>query len=1409
MAVLLVFTGLPISAVAKKPSNAIDIGVDCLMSVFDLSKSQELVRINTKSIIDSEKVKDSNLMYGMTSGPLTYAEYYAGEDVMSYAKEAGQDISAGISEEISAGMLFKINLSGKISESVKTDYAKSTESYFNTFKVIHKVGVNKVQLDVPADYDEVRSILKDQFKTALLAADTESEINALYDLYGTHFIAAYSLGGWAEATTSTVNTSSSIKNELKDAFSSEAGAKASAGEYGAGLSIAFSLQNTISSTYNTSEYKTATYNKVYGGKGGLVFSDASQANTVYNNWVNTINPYDSTTTEIVVDNNLELVGIWDLLPAENTAQIAKMKQVFIDRLGQFNESFVNTFVYSNYAIDGVKKLSVDLLEDESGIDTEPNVPAGYIPISTVAQFKAIGTGSYPLNGKYILLNDLDFGNTSISPIGGTSGTSFTGIFDGNGFTLKNISSKVSGLTAVTYYYGLIGNNAGIIKNIILDNVKYNISTQNEAPIRFGEYSIGLICGNNSGTIEKCVVQNAEAKLETIAKNGKENTLKTALGGIAGTNNGNISFSAVLNSNLYLYNTLWTADNYSVNRAALGGFVGIVTDGSIQDCYTNNCYEYVYMHSGHMIIYITHKPDMYLYLGGFIGKISGTTARIKRCFSFNSICGWAAAASHGAGHNNSSHVHVYAYFGEFISHFDDGETSICSNCYYNSNNGNYGTYFNDGTNSTIATPAGIMFSASLIAMKNIFISNGWKMDENDIYPTFDVSQKSFSFVVACPNLFENVYPGDVLPDELKIYFVTSYPAYSVYEDITDNALIAYDFSEDKSGSIQVAYLKENTVYLGTVEIELSEIKLESVEVESLPAETEFQIGNAFSADGLVLKANYNNGSYAYVSDDLVTSFDNKVIESSGEKTVTVIYNTKETNYNISCYECKGTNTHTESAAVNENVVNATCTSGGSFEKAVYCSVCGKELRRDRLTTAALNHKWGAWTQTDAPLCLVDGEEQRVCLNDTSHIEKRKVAAIGHNYVGAVTKEPSCTEKGVMTYTCKNDASHYFTEDIDELDHTPDAEVMKDKIEATCTVDGSYNMVVYCATCGEELSATPYTIPAPGHTPGADATCTDDQTCTACGEVLTEKLGHDEIPHEAKAPTCTEIGWDAYVTCSRCDYTTYVEKSALGHAEENHDEQPATCTETGYTAGVYCTRCKTWLSGHEEIPIIDHDYKAVVTDPTCTEDGCTTYTCSVCGDTYTADETSATGHDWGEWTVRTPATAETEGEEVRTCGRCDKEEIRTIDKLPLPTELIIYKPYTIAKETADRFAVVSINTTVADILAASNGTDVLTATGEKAAATEKLATGMVLAIMDGETVVDSMEIAVLGDVNGDGAHTSVDARSALRASVGLDTVTAAQLTAAKVNGGTALVANDARDILRASVGLDEPKSWFEKF
>ena len=109
-------------------------------------------------------------------------------------------------------------------------------------------------------------------------------------------------------------------------------------------------------------------------------------------------------------------------------------------------------------------------------------------------------------------------------------------------------------------------------------------------------------------------------------------------------------------------------------------------------------------------------------------------------------------------------------------------------------------------------------------------------------------------------------------------------------------------------------------------------------------------------------------------------------------------------------------------------------------------------------------------------------------------------------------------------------------------------------------------------------------------GGTATCTAKAVCEACGGEYGEKdpNNHDLVQHAAKAPTCTEIGWDTYDRCIRCGYTT-----------------------------------------RKELPALNHDYQAVTVEPTCETDGYTIFTCSRCKDSYTADPTDQLGHKFGAW------------------------------------------------------------------------------------------------------------------------------------------------------------------------------------
>lgn len=68
---------------------------------------------------------------------------------------------------------------------------------------------------------------------------------------------------------------------------------------------------------------------------------------------------------------------------------------------------------------------------------------------------------------------------------------------------------------------------------------------------------------------------------------------------------------------------------------------------------------------------------------------------------------------------------------------------------------------------------------------------------------------------------------------------------------------------------------------------------------------------------------------------------------------------------------------------------------------------------------------------------------------------------------------------------------------------------------------------------------------------------------------------------------------------------------------------TCTETGLTEGQCCAACGKIYEAQQEIPALGHNEKAVVTEPTCADQGYTTYTCQTCKATRKADFTDPTG------------------------------------------------------------------------------------------------------------------------------------------------------------------------------------------
>ena len=180
-------------------------------------------------------------------------------------------------------------------------------------------------------------------------------------------------------------------------------------------------------------------------------------------------------------------------------------------------------------------------------------------------------------------------------------------------------------------------------------------------------------------------------------------------------------------------------------------------------------------------------------------------------------------------------------------------------------------------------------------------------------------------------------------------------------------------------------------------------------------------------------------------------------------------------------------------------------------------------------------------------------------------------------------------------------------------------------ATCIRPGT------CTTCGGRYDGGHDLVQHAAKAP----TCTEKgwdayETCSRCDYTTYAELpalNHDLVRHDAKAATCTEIGWNAYDTCKNCDYTTYAEVPALNHDLVQHAAKAPTCTEKGWNAYETCSRCDH--TTYAELPALNHDYQAVTVEPTCETDGYTVFTCSRCKDSYTADPTGKLGHQFGAW------------------------------------------------------------------------------------------------------------------------------------------------------------------------------------
>ena len=299
---------------------------------------------------------------------------------------------------------------------------------------------------------------------------------------------------------------------------------------------------------------------------------------------------------------------------------------------------------------------------------------------------------------------------------------------------------------------------------------------------------------------------------------------------------------------------------------------------------------------------------------------------------------------------------------------------------------------------------------------------------------------------------------------------------------------------------------------------------------------------------------------------------------------------------------------------EEVKAPTCTEKG-WSAYYTCSRCDYTAYQE---TDALDHDWNNWTSNG------NKTHTRTCKRDPSHTETEACSGVSCGGTGACSV---CG--GAYTEEHKYDESSWS---CDDAEHWRNCVYCHEKGEIA-----SHSFEMHVQTAATCVSKAVYA-----------------RVCSDCdyqgGNFIFGNINpdnHNLIPHAGKAATCTEKGWKAYNTCSRCDYSTYEELPALGHDPIPHTGKAATCTEPGWDAYDTCSRCD--YTTKVEIPALEHDYTEKVVKPTCEKVGYTLHTCKKCHDSYKDHQTKTLLHWYGEWT------SNGDGTHSATCKRKDCKHV----------------------------------------------------------------------------------------------------------------------------------------------------------
>jgi len=309
-------------------------------------------------------------------------------------------------------------------------------------------------------------------------------------------------------------------------------------------------------------------------------------------------------------------------------------------------------------------------------------------------------------------------------------------------------------------------------------------------------------------------------------------------------------------------------------------------------------------------------------------------------------------------------------------------------------------------------------------------------------------------------------------------------------------------------------------------------------------------------------------------------------------------------------------------------DATCWDFGYKHKD--CIVCGTTLEGMGIPPYA--HIAGEWIIDSDATCWSSGYKHRNCIVCGNWLEGESIPMYPHTASDwIIDYDATADADGSKHKECTVCGMILETEIIPAIEHVSNETVVENRVDATCTANGTYDAVVYCEDCGKELSRKIILIPATGH-----------------------NYVSQIIPS-----SCIERGCTLHVCSCGYSYADNYTDITDHTAGEWIVDYEATSESEGYKHKE-CTVCGTWLEG-KSIPVNTHTASdwIIDSDATCTTNGSKHKECTVCGELLETEVIPATGHTASDWIIDSAATCMDEGSKHKECAVC---------KLTLETEKI---------------------------------------------------------------------------------------------------------------------------------------------